>query len=55
MIRDHLDRMAGKRIAGGCPDCLAYQVLEQDAFGIYLLRIMHDDSCPFFRAKKNGH
>ncbi|MGI8693512.1 MAG: hypothetical protein ACR2JK_11545 [Geodermatophilaceae bacterium] len=41
-----LDAMTGHRIPGGCDDCTAYQTVEQQAPGVYLLAVHHDDTCP---------
>lgn len=43
----------GERIKGGCDDCRAYQRLEPERDGIYMLRIYHDDTCPVL-ARKRG-
>lgn len=39
-------QMVGKRIAGGCADCDAYQELEQQMPGIWIIHISHDTGCP---------
>ena len=42
--------ITGRRLPGGCDDCLAYQVLSRmpnDQWGaVYVLTVHHDDTCP---------
>lgn len=45
-------RLEGKQIPGGCEDCGAFQTLEADSLGIYVLRIHHDDTCPAYRSMR---
>ncbi len=45
-----LDGLAGRRLPGGCDDCTAYQTIEQQASGVYVLLVHHDDTCPAYRA-----
>lgn len=46
-----LGSAAGARIAGGCDECDAYQVMADrpDDHGIWRLSIYHDDTCPALR------
>ena len=44
-----LDAVTGRRLPGGCDDCDAFQVLTQQAAGVYELAIHHDDGCPYYR------
>ena len=52
-----LDAMTGKRIPGGCDDCDAYQTMREEAPGVYVLQVSHDETCPFYRqarARREG-
>lgn len=42
------------RIRGGCDDCNAYQVLDDSNAPIYLLRVYHDETCPFLRTRREA-
>ena len=46
-----LDALLDQRVAGGCPDCDAYQRVTQ-VDGIYHVSIYHDDTCPFLNARE---
>lgn len=46
------DHPRDTRIPGGCDDCNAYQVLDDSNAPIYLLRVFHDDTCPWLKAKR---
>jgi hypothetical protein len=37
----------GERIPGGCHDCDAYQVVTEEAPGVFVLQVHHDPGCPF--------
>lgn len=41
-------------VYGGCEDCDAYQRVEQDSPGIWIVRIHHDDWCPDLRRRREG-
>ncbi len=45
--------LIGQRIEGGCEDCNAYQVLEEDPEWdkMFYLRVYHDDTCPWFNSR----
>ncbi|MDP9431752.1 MAG: hypothetical protein M3P91_03275 [Actinomycetota bacterium] len=45
-----LDGLTGRRLPGGCDDCTAFQTVEQQASGVYVLLVHHDDTCPDYRA-----
>jgi hypothetical protein len=47
-VHQLLDSFVGIEIDGGCPDCLAYQTIERVDVGIYVNRIHHDDTCPWW-------
>ena len=40
--------MSAEEIAAAivCPDCNAEKALDRDAFGVWHLVVLHDDSCP---------
>jgi hypothetical protein len=38
-LREITDRLRGRKIAGGCDECNAYQMIEEDAFGIFHIRV----------------
>jgi hypothetical protein len=37
------------RIPGGCDDCSAYQTFDRTQAPVYILRVHHDDTCPWYR------
>jgi hypothetical protein len=45
-----LDGLTGRRLPGGCDDCTAFQTIEQQAPGVYVLLVHHDNTCPAYRA-----
>lgn len=54
-LDDLLAQVVGKRIAGGCDDCDAYQEVTdqmpgmpgiEPMVGIWFINICHDDDCP---------
>jgi hypothetical protein len=47
-VHELLDSLVGIEVDGGCPDCLAYQTIERVAGGVYVNRIFHDDTCPWW-------
>lgn len=47
-----LDALTGRRLPGGCDDCTAYQTVQQQTPGVFLLTVHHDDSCPTYRAMR---
>jgi hypothetical protein len=47
-VHELLDSLVGIEVDGGCPDCPAYQTIERVADGIYVNRIFHDDTCPWW-------
>lgn len=47
-IAHDLADLAGIRIPGGCDDCNAYQVMVEHAPNVLVVRVFHDDTCPFF-------
>ncbi len=51
-VASALDHLAGRRLPGGCDDCHAYQTVEQQAPGVYVLLVHHDDTCPDYRAMR---
>lgn len=45
-----LGDLIGKRYPGGCEDCDAYQEVESGGSpGVFVMRIYHDDTCPFLK------
>lgn len=44
-----LEAMTGKRMPGGCDDCSAFQSVEKQANGVYVLTVNHDGCCPYYR------
>ncbi len=38
--------LLGRRVAGGCADCDAYQVIRREEIGFYRCTVHHDDDCP---------
>lgn len=48
-----LSPLIGQQIPGGCDDCDAYQEVQQSHPGIFLLTVVHDDTCPFYIAWSN--
>lgn len=37
-----------------CPDCNVDRRLVQDSPGVFVLRVLHDDTCPAYRAMTKG-
>lgn len=48
-LDDLFDRAEGTKIPGGCDRCDAYQTVESSLLGVYIIRVHHDDWCPFLR------
>ncbi len=46
---EQLAALAGQRLAGGCEDCNAEQVLSEHSPGVFVLEIRHDPTCPTYR------
>lgn len=44
-----LSSVAGKRVPGGCDQCEAEQVLEEVGTGVWVMTVIHDDGCTFYR------
>ncbi|MGO8873694.1 MAG: hypothetical protein ACLQPH_20290 [Acidimicrobiales bacterium] len=38
-------------IPGGCDRCAAFQTVEVQAPGVYVMNVHHDDWCPFLRSR----
>lgn len=56
-VAEALRVLDGARIAGGCENCDAYQVLTAPALGypnVAVVNIYHDDDCPLLRAMTEG-
>jgi hypothetical protein len=47
-VHDLLDSFIGLQVDGGCDDCTAYQTIERLSHGVYINRIHHDDTCPWW-------
>jgi hypothetical protein len=50
--RYRIDQLAsllsgGERLRGGCADCDAYQTVQQTRDSTYVVRVHHDDHCPY--------
>lgn len=50
-LPDLFANLAGKRIPGGCDDCNAYQEMHQEAQGVWVLGVFHDDGCPWLAGR----
>jgi hypothetical protein len=44
--RRHLERVRGRRLRGGCRDCLGHAQVCMDDWGRYWLHIAHQRGCP---------
>jgi hypothetical protein len=42
-----LDALQGRQVPGGCADCDAVQVVDQQD-GVYVITVRHDDTCPYY-------
>ncbi len=54
---EQLAALTGQRLAGGCDDCNAEQVLAEHAPGVFVLEIRHDPTCPTYQrivARRDG-
>lgn len=38
-------------IPGGCDDCHAEQVLHEEAPGVFVLTVLHEDTCPYLNGR----
>jgi hypothetical protein len=45
-IAQILGPLDGARVPGGCEVCNAYQTVQPDAPGVWMIRVHHDDWCP---------
>lgn len=50
-VRQALDTLVGTAQDGGCDDCDAFTAVTLDQ-GIHFLNVHHDDTCPWYRARK---
>ena len=48
-----LDALLDQRVAGGCQDCDANQVMTA-AGGVYVITVAHDDTCPWLRSRERN-
>jgi len=53
-LGDLFGQLEGQQIPGGCEACDAYQTLETVSPGVHMIRVHHDDWCPFLRAVEAG-
>lgn len=53
-ISAQIAAMDGARIPGGCDHCDAYQVIDaqQGHPDVHMLRVFHDDDCPWLAARQ---
>lgn len=52
MLDELVDVLNGRRIAGGCDHCDAYQTMRRDELvGVFRLSTHHDDWCPVLAAR----
>jgi hypothetical protein len=49
-MSDFFTALAGKELDGSCDRCDAYQTVETVSPGMHMIRVHHDDWCPFLRA-----
>ena len=52
--RDARQAAAAFAATYACPDCHADKRLSEQAPGVYLLDVEHDETCPAYRAMSNG-
>lgn len=47
-----LTELAGRTVPGGCEHCDAEQrvIMDDPAPGVFTVRVLHDDWCPFWRS-----
>lgn len=50
----YLDALTARRLPGGCDDCDAYQTVDQQSPGFYVITVRHDDTCPYLRARADA-
>ena len=53
-LDDLFGQVEDQPIPGGCDRCDAFQTMEVISPGVWLMRVHHDDWCPFLRARKAG-
>ena len=53
-LDDLFHKAEGQAIPGGCDRCDAYQTIESLEPSVHIIRVHHDDWCPFLRARAAG-
>ncbi|MGO8870933.1 MAG: hypothetical protein ACLQPH_05930 [Acidimicrobiales bacterium] len=53
-LDDLFSQLGDQQIPGGCDQCDAYQTMETVSPGVHMIRVHHDDWCPFLRAGEAG-
>ncbi len=53
-LDDLFANLGERQIPGGCDSCDAYQTMEVVSPGVHVIRVHHDDWCPFLRAMEAG-
>lgn len=53
-IVDIFRQLEGQEIPGGCNDCDAFQKVITDEEPVYTIRVFHDDTCPWLKARREG-
>jgi hypothetical protein len=43
--------LVGRETPGGCSECDAYQTVREEAEGVWVLTVHHDERCRFYRAR----
>lgn len=51
---DMFASIAGQTIPGGCDDCAAEQTVREEPGypGVWRMTVAHDDTCPWFAARR---
>jgi len=50
-LDDIATAVGSRRIAGGCPDCDAYQTLTKRNYGVFSVTVHHDPGCPWLAGR----
>jgi hypothetical protein len=50
-----LGPLDGRKIAGGCDHCDAYQTVTLIEAGVFAMTVHHDDDCPFLAEYEKRH
>ena len=53
-LEDLFAQIEDEPVPGGCEGCDAYQILNEESPGVFVLTVHHDEWCRLYRAAKAG-